>query len=233
MRGTEQVDAPTSVSVIIPAHNEAGTIQATIKAALGMPGVTEVVVVDDGSTDGTEELARQAGATILLRHSRNLGKGAALQTGWRASHGDVLLLLDADLGSSAAEGTKLLQPVLSGAADATIARFPRSARGGGLGLALRLARWGVRRLTGVSVEFPLSGQRAIKRCVLEDIGGFSHRFAVETGMTVDLLRRGYRVLEVDTAMSHRLTGRNVAGFVHRGRQLLNIAGVLARKAFTR
>lgn len=219
-----------SISVIIPAHNEAETIQAAVRAAFSIPGVAEVVVVDDGSRDATASLAAEAGATRVISHPHNMGKGAAMNTGWRAASNDVLLFLDADLGGTAVEGRKLAAPVLAGDADVTIARFRKGARGGGLGLALRLARWGVKMLTGHTVEFPLSGQRCMGRCVVEAIGGFSARFGVETAMTIDILRLGFRVLEVDTCMTHRITGRDAAGFAHRGRQLLDIAGVILARA---
>ncbi|MGC8834186.1 MAG: glycosyltransferase family 2 protein [Armatimonadota bacterium] len=218
------------VSAIIPAYNEAETITATVKAALSLPFVSEVVVVDDGSKDETAVLAEQAGATKVIRHPRNMGKGEAMNTGLKAASGDVLLLLDGDLGETASEGFKLLEPVLNGQADMTIARFPRRTRGGGFGIALRIARWGVRTLTGRPIQFPLSGQRAVRRSVIEDIGGFPPRFAVETGMTIDVLRRGYRVLEVDTNMSHRVTGRDAAGFLHRGKQLFDIAAAVLKRS---
>lgn len=218
------------VSAIIPAYNEAETITATVKAALALPFVSEVVVVDDGSSDETASLAEKAGATKVIRHPRNMGKGEAMNTGLKAASGDVLLLLDGDLGETASEGFKLLEPVLNGQADMTIARFPRRTKGGGFGIALRVARWGVRALTGRSIQFPLSGQRAVKRSVIEDIGGFPPRFSVETGMTIDVLRRGYRVLEVDTNMAHRVTGRDAAGFLHRGKQLRDIATAILKRA---
>ncbi|MGQ9523402.1 MAG: glycosyltransferase family 2 protein [Armatimonadota bacterium] len=218
------------ISVIIPAYNEADSIAAAVRSALSIPGTTEVIVVDDGSADATAVLAQQAGAVRVISHPRNMGKGAAMNTGWRAANCEILLFLDADLGDTTSEGRKLVDPVLTDTADVTIAKFRRGARGGGLGLALRLARWGVKMLTGRAVEFPLSGQRCMRRSVIQAIGGFSPRFGVETAMTIDILRCGFRVLEVDTCMTHRITGRDAAGFIHRGRQLADIAWVLLAKA---
>ena len=217
------------ISVIIPAYNEAERIADTVKAAKALPGVSEVIVADDGSADGTGDRAQAAGADQVLRAERNRGKGDAMNRGWMAASGDVLLFLDGDLGSSASEASKLLAPILSGEADVTLAQFPRTGKGGGFGMVMRLARWGVRRLTGHEVAAPLSGQRALRREVIERIGGFSPGYSVETGMTIDLLRAGYRLLEVPTTMTHNATGRDLAGFRHRGRQLAHIALLLLRK----
>src|SRR5689334_8821812 len=99
------------VAVVIPARNEADCIQATVAAASGLPGVSLVLVVDDGSTDGTATAARRAGA-LVMRHARNRGKGAALETGAEAvrvldqredrDQPRHLLFLDADLAQTAA-----------------------------------------------------------------------------------------------------------------------------------
>jgi glycosyltransferase involved in cell wall biosynthesis len=223
----------SEVSVIIPAYNESERIAETVRAALSLPGVLEVLVVDDGSSDDTADRARAAGATRVIRAEKNEGKGQAMNRGWRAAKGDTLLFLDGDLGSSAAEGEKLLRPLASGEADVTLAQFASAGKKGGFGTALRLARWGIRRLTGQEVTAPLSGQRAMRREVVERIGGFSSGYSVETGMTVDLLRAGYRLVETPTRMTHKVTGRDLAGFRHRGRQLLHIAVILLKKTARR
>src|SRR5690606_33540787 len=114
----------TTVSVVIPAFNEAERLPTTLAALHGLPGLSEVIVVDDGSTDDTAEAARRAGARVI-RLAQNRGKGAALQAGTAAARGDVLLLLDADVGETAGEARKLLEPVLRGEADLVIGAFPR------------------------------------------------------------------------------------------------------------
>jgi glycosyltransferase involved in cell wall biosynthesis len=124
------------ISVLIPAHNESERIAATIAAVRSLASrgrIGEIVVVDDGSTDDTAARAEAAGADTVFRQD-NRGKGAALQAAFALSSGDVLLLLDADLGDSAAEAEKLLAPVLSRTADMTIATFPvLPGRGGAWG----------------------------------------------------------------------------------------------------
>ena len=129
----------------IPAYNEADRIAATLAAVQSFAAEThiqEIIVVDDGSTDDTADRARPAGADVVFRQ-QNSGKGAALNRGLALAQGDILLLLDADLGASATEAVRLLGPVVSGAADMSIATFPRKpGTGGGVGLVVRLAALG-------------------------------------------------------------------------------------------
>jgi glucosyl-3-phosphoglycerate synthase len=219
------------ISVLIPAYNESERIGQTLAAVRSLADrapIGEIIVVDDGSSDETALCAERAGADIVFRQA-NQGKGAALQTAFTLSQGSTLLLLDADLGESAQEALALLRPVLSGAADMTIAAFPvLPGKGGGMGLVVRLARWGIRRLTGRTMAAPLSGQRALRREVLQEIGGFASGWGAEIGLTVAVLRAGFRVLEVPTNMTHRVTGRSPAAIRHRAAQFLAAVRVLWR-----
>jgi glycosyltransferase involved in cell wall biosynthesis len=219
------------ISALIPAHNEAGRIAATIAALRGItdPGpVGEIIVVDDGSTDSTAAIAESAGADTVVRQAHR-GKGAALNAAAALAAGDVLLLIDADLGESASEASKLLLPVVRGSADMCIATFPaRTGNVGGVGLVVKLARWGIRRLTGRFMAAPLSGQRALRREVLDETGGFASGWGVEVALTVSALRASLRVLEVPTSMSHRVTGRSPTAVLHRAAQFVAAARVLWR-----
>ena len=171
-----QAPAPDEVAVVIPARTEADRIQATVTAAIGIPAVALVVVVDDGSKDGTAAAARQAGA-VVLRHVRNRGKGAAMETGAEAvrlldqrEHRDRprhLLFLDADLAGTAALAGPLIDPVLAGKADMTIAVFASRIKLGGHGLVVGLSGAGIRRATGWQPAQPLNGQRCLTRAAFE------------------------------------------------------------------
>src|SRR6185437_8422729 len=174
--GSTGIPSDATVTVLIPAYNEEARIAATVRAAEGIPRVACVMVVDDGSQDNTSEAAREAGAHRVVTMPRNRGKGAALNAGCVGLQSEILLLLDADLGETAAEGSRLLQPVLSGEADMTIATLPPSGSGGGFGLTVNLARWGIRRLGGSEMSAPLSGQRCLTRAVLDACGGFEAGF---------------------------------------------------------
>lgn len=219
----------SGVCVLIPAYNEEDLIGDTVKAAMKMPGIEEVVVIDDGSSDETPFIAHEAGARVVQMYF-NSGKGAAMNRGLAETDADVLLIIDADLGACAAETAKLLEPLRADQADMSIAvmKAPAGHRGG-FGFVMKLARWAVRKYGGSEVSAPISGQRAIRRKLLEDIGGFEKGFGVETALTIDALRKGYRIVEVPLPLTHRLSGRSLRGFLHRGHQFWDIARAVWRR----
>jgi glycosyltransferase involved in cell wall biosynthesis len=230
----------TDTFVIITALNEADRISSTLTALRGgFPGAT-LLLADDGSTDRTPEIAAAAGARVI-RSERVIGKGAAATAGARealrqasGARGEragepVFILCDADLGESAGELRALSEAVRRGEADLAVAAFSRRV-GGGAGLALGFARWAIRRRCGLHTTAPISGQRALARGALEDVLPFAGGFGMEVGMTIDAVRAGYRVVEMELALTHRASGRTPAGFAHRGRQLVDFARVyLARR----
>jgi glycosyltransferase involved in cell wall biosynthesis len=229
------------VAVIIPARNEADRIQATVSAALGLPGAGLVVVVDDGSRDATASRAEQAGAAVM-RHARNRGKGAAMETGAEAVRlldqqdpgrdagaGRHLLFLDADLGDTAGRAGPLAEPVLAGTADMTIAVFTATVKLGGHGIVIGFSGAGIRRATGWQPKQPLNGQRCLTRAAFEAARPLAHGFGVETALTIDLLRKGMRVTEVEVDLAHRATGTDLRAQLHRARQLADVARALATR----
>ena len=226
------------VAIVIPARNESDRIQATVKAAAGVPGADMIVVVDDGSGDDTGFVAENAGA-IVLRHGRTRGKGAAMETGAEAvgllernedrpvpRH---LLFLDADLAESAAYGAALVQPVRDGQADMTIAVFSERVRAGGHGFVVALSGSGIRRATGWLPAQPLNGQRCLTRAAFEAARPLAPGWGAETGMTIDLHRLGLRITEVEVPMAHRATGGDWRSQLHRARQFAGVARALAAR----
>lgn len=222
-----------NVVALIPAFNEAERIAATVGAVRSIAGVTRVIVIDDGSGDGTAQRAADAGAEVIAL-SDNRGKGAALDAGYAkvADAADILLLLDGDLGESADQAQALLEPILAEAADMTIATFPRPTGKAGFGLVMGLARLGIHTLGGdFDANAPLSGQRALTAQAARVCAPFAFGYGVEVALTVRALRAGLTIREIPTTMTHAATGRDVSGFLHRGRQFVHVAGALIRLAF--
>ncbi len=117
--------------------------------------------------------------------------------------------------------------VLEDKSDLAVARWSEAeGKKSGFGLVLGLARWGIYNLTGYRLISPLSGQRVIKRKYL---AGLEDGFGVEVGMTVDCLRNGGRIKEIPVNMQHRKTGKDLPGFIHRGRQFVDVLKVLFKK----
>ncbi|MGP7999308.1 MAG: glycosyltransferase family 2 protein [Streptosporangiaceae bacterium] len=224
------------VAVVIPARDEADRIWATVRAAAGVPGADLVIVVDDGSRDGTAAAAESAGA-VVLRHSRSRGKGVALETGAEAARllerdagpPRYLLFLDGDLADSAGHAGALVQPVRDGRADMTIAVFTDRVRAGGHGFVIGLSGAGIRRATGWAPAQPLNGQRCLTRAAFEAARPLAPGWGVETGLTIDLLRQGFRVTEVEVPMAHRATGTDWHAQLHRARQFAGVARALAAR----
>jgi Glycosyl transferase family 2 len=235
--GPQDAQAPV-VLALVAARDEAERVAATVAAIRALPGVAEVLVVSDGSTDATAARALGAGAHCLDL-PRNIGKGGALNAGLAAMMGRVaervspepvaLLLADGDLADSAARLDRVLAPVLAGDADLAIADLPPQQGAGGFGLAMGLARQGMARVTGRRLSEPLSGQRAIRWEALPAVLPFAPGFGVEVAMTMDALRAGLRVVEVEADLRHAATGKDLAGVLHRGRQARAVARELARR----
>lgn len=209
---------------IVAARNEADRIGATLDALAEAFPRAMLWVADDASEDGTSNVALGHRGRVVTRR-RPHGKGANVTAAAEAAlsddataTADVVLLCDGDLGASAAHLDQLVAAVSDGDCDLAVAAFSRRV-GGGLGIALRFARWAVRSRCGYEARAPISGQRAMRIEVLRDVLPFADGYGMEIGMTIDAVRAGHRVAERELDLEHRATGRSLAGFAHRGRQL--------------
>jgi glucosyl-3-phosphoglycerate synthase len=197
------------LTILVAARDEEAVIGDTVAALRrGFPDA-EVIVADDGSRDRTADLAEEAGA-VVLRLARR-GKGQALSAAERAAAPGALLLCDADLAGE-------LSPLLEDGVDLNVAAFAERV-GGGFGLAKRIARGLIATFAGFEAREPLSGQRALSARARAACFPVAAGFGCEVRMTIDAARAGLRVRETELPLRHRATGRNLAGFVHRGRQL--------------
>jgi Glycosyl transferase family 2 len=219
------VTPPQRIVALVSARDEAGRIGPCVTSLRGV--ATDVVVVDDASSDATATEALEAGATVL-RRERRLGKGAALEGALRRLEpADVWILADGDLGETAKELSALVDLVVAGRADIAIAVFP-PARAGGFGLVKAAAAHAIRLQAGFEASEPLSGQRALTAEAMERVRPLAGGFGVETAMTIDAVRAGLRVVEVPIdGLDHRPTFRDPVGFLHRARQGWDIAKAVA------
>ena len=200
------------LTVLVAARDEEERIGRAVTALRDAFPDADVVVADDGSRDGTASTAEAAGARVVRLPRR--GKGQALTLAERECRPGQILLCDADLDGD-------LHPLVEAGADVAVARFARRV-GGGLGLAKGAARALVELRTGQHVAEPLSGQRALSARARAEVFPVAAGFGVETRMTIDALRAGLDVREVELDLTHRATGRDIRGFLHRGRQLRDL-----------
>jgi glycosyltransferase involved in cell wall biosynthesis len=212
------------LAVVVTAYNEADRIGATLDALrAAFPGA-RLIVADDGSTDATGHVALQHGAELVSLPGM-AGKGqAATQGVRRALDGGTartVVLADGDLGTSAAQLGQLQAALERGEGELAVASFAKRV-GGGFGLALSVSRRSIRKLTGLDPAAPLSGQRALTREAAAAVIPFAAGYGMETAMTIDAHRAGFRLVEVELDLEHRATGRTLRGFAHRARQALEI-----------
>ena len=199
------------VAVLVAARDEEAAITQTVESLKETFPGTEVIVADDGSRDGTAEAAQRAGAQVLRLPAR--GKGQALTLAERAAPVGRVLLIDADL-----EGD--LAPLARADGDLAIAAFAER-QGGGFGIAKGAGRSLIRALSGFTPREPLSGQRVLSQEAREACFPLAAGFGCEVRMTVDAVRASLQVSELELPLNHRASGRDVAGFAHRGRQLVD------------
>ena len=197
-------------AILVAARDEEERIAETVAALRQAFPDAEVIVADDGSRDATADRAETAGAVVLRLRRR--GKGQALSAAERAAPPGPVLLVDADV-----RGDLTALPSDAGIRIAVLAER----LGGGFGVAKRTAGALIRLRTGFAPREPLSGQRGLSARARGAVFPLAPGFGAETRMTIDALLAGERVEEVELPLEHRATGRDVRGFAHRGRQLLD------------
>jgi glycosyltransferase involved in cell wall biosynthesis len=214
--------------VIVAARNEADRVGATVNAVKEVFPQARVWVADDASDDETQAVAIAHGAQVVSR-GRPHGKGGNVTAAAEAALGDepvpeLVLLCDADLAGSAVELPALVAAVEDGSCDLAVAAFANRV-GGGFGIALGFARWAIERRSGYRAQAPISGQRAMRTELLGELLPFAAGYGMEIGMTIDAVRGGHRVREIELDLAHRATGRAPRDSLHRGRQLLDFVRV--------
>ncbi|HEX4148139.1 MAG TPA: glycosyltransferase family 2 protein [Pirellulales bacterium] len=198
------------LSIVMPVYNERPTIDEIIARVLRLAVPLELIVVDDGSSDGTRERlaawVERPGVRIVL-HPQNAGKGAALRTGLARAQGEIIAVQDADLEYDPAELLALLEPILAGEADVVFgSRFMQGRPAGQLrrhrwanALLTGLSNW----LTGLSLTDMETGHKLFRRESIHGLKIEQDRFGVEPELTAKLARRGCRVIELPISYAAR------------------------------
>ena len=196
------------LSVVMPVYNEQRTLRAIVDAVRAVPVPKELVLVDDGSQDGSreilDELAARCADVRVVKHERNQGKGAALKTGFQHARGDVVVIQDADLEYDPNDYLLLLQPILRGEADVVYgSRFLCDDRDPGRErdhfhhyLGNRVLTFVSNLLTGLNLTDMETCYKCFRREVLADIVVKSRRFTVEPELTAKISKRPLRIFEV-------------------------------------
>lgn len=200
-----------NLTVVIPAYNEIATIEEILKRVSAVDLVHEIIVVDDGSTDGTREKLTELESPPKIRtifHDRNRGKGAALSTGFRAATGDIIIVQDADLEYDPTQYPRLITPIAEGRAD--VVYGSRFAIGETRRVLLFWHSIGNRFLTLLSnmmTDLNLTDMetcyKAFRRDVIEDITIEEPRFGVEPELTAKFAKKRLRIYEVGISYDGR------------------------------
>jgi len=204
------------LSVIIPAYNEINTIGEILSRVLEVEFPKEVIVVDDGSTDGTREFLREWEAerekksndeVRILYQPQNMGKGAALRSGFQAATGELIIIQDADLEYHPQEYPKLIEPILDGRADVVYgSRFlgtPRRVLMFRHTLGNKFLTFISNLCTDLNLTDMETGYKVFKKEVLEHLHLKSNRFGFEPEVTAKVAKMNYRIYEVPISYSGR------------------------------
>jgi len=215
------------LTVIIPCYNEADTILSAIEQvqALRDRFDLEIIVVDDGSTDGSFESLRNVEGIKLERHEKNRGKGAAVVTGLAKATGDVVVIQDADLEYDPKQIPVLVDPILSGKCDIVYgSRFKGDITGMSFShyVGNKILSFFTSLLYGVEVTDMMTGHKAFRASVFKELTLESSRFEFELEVTVEALRTGYTICEIPITYSKRRFGEAKIGWTDGVKTLLKL-----------
>ncbi len=197
------------LSVLVPVYNEERSIEAVLRRVVATPVEKEVIVINDGSTDGTSTILSRLSTALPIQrvtHDQNRGKGAAIRSGFSRSRGDILLVQDADFECDPSHYPSLLEPFTDPAVMVVYgSRFLRPTRASfGLHrLANRTITTWVRLFFGGSLTDAETGYKVFRRRVFEPLALRAKRFEFEVEFTCKVLRQGYAITEVSVAYLHR------------------------------
>jgi glycosyltransferase involved in cell wall biosynthesis len=191
------------LSVVVPVYNESRTVGKLIDLVLKVPISKEIIIVDDGSTDGTRQILDEISHpdVTILYHERNQGKGSALRTAFREITGDIVIVQDADLEYNPEDYLYLLEPIKMGLAEVVYgSRFSSSSKENALNLrhyvGNRFLTIISNYFTGLNISDTQTCYKVFSRSALENMTIVEDRFGVDTELTAKLAKKGLRFSEV-------------------------------------
>ena len=217
-----------NVTAIVSAFNEDENIEDTINSLKQIDGITEIITVNDGSTDNTLETLKKIENIKIVHNVVNYGKGHAIKSALPHVTNNYVLLVDADLKSSALEMRKLVNNTKMLSNNMLVAIYPKPLKKGGFGLVKTLSKKSLYLLTNKSSDSVLSGQRLLYTGFLKRIN-LPEDYGVEFKITLEALRSNINIIDINTNIRHRETGRNIKDFAHRGKQFANILKAVIRE----
>jgi len=194
---------------VIPAYNEEATLQRVVERvqAVSLPVEREILLVDDGSTDGTPGVIQTLDGVVAARHEKNRGKGAAIRTGLGLASGDFILIQDADMEYDPQDHPALVQPLLDGTADVVYGSRMLNGEARWLGVLHRAANrfltWRANRATGLRLTDVETCFKCFRRSLLDRIELVSDDFRIEPELTIKLARLTRRFVEIPVAYDPR------------------------------
>ena len=236
-RSVDGAPSQGQAAALIVAHNQARRIAATVRATRVIPGIEFVLVVDDGSQDNTQDLARKAGA-VVVRHSHRRGRSASIETGsaviaMRDEDGAeprIILLMEPGLGNAAIAAAPVVEAVLERVADMAVALADDAVRHHHL--AARAARKAIAALSGWNPLQPLSKVRCLTREALEVALPLARGSGLEAGLTLDVLDAGLTVTEVECDIRHRASAAGSKPMVRAGQYRDVMMAISSRRVRT-
>ena len=186
------------LTVIVPAFNEVSTIAAVLRRVNGVDLDMEIIVVDDGSTDGTLEQVEAAGvrSVRVLRHDVNRGKGAAVRTGLAQATGDVIVIQDGDMEYDPQDFVRLYEPIASGATRVVYGFREFSSQTGLLRAGNRFVTFLTNILYGIAIRDMETCYKMWHRRVLEDVQLSASGFDIEVELTAAFVAAGERIVQL-------------------------------------
>lgn len=219
MELTKTMASGIDISIIVPVYNEERSIGTVLlrllKVSKRLPS-SEIIVVDDGSTDRTSERVARFNPVRLIRHEKNQGKGAAISTGLKNSKGDIVVIQDADMEYPPEDISRLLEPILGGRADVVFgSRFGGECVGMSFShfVGNKILSLATSLLYGVFVSDVMTGHKAFSRGAIESCELSERGFAVETEIASKCLKNGCKFTEIPIKYSYRQHDASKIGYL--------------------